>query len=190
LATGYAAVSRAQLRAGATVAVLGGGPVGQLISLAAQACGAGVVVVVEPVADRRELAAAQGAVVAEPELARTLIDRVTDGRGADAVIDAVGGPRALDTACALVRRRGSVISVGVHRDLAWSLPVARAFADELTLRFVIGDAMRDGDALVDLVRSGAIDPTVLVSDTVGLDDVPEAYRRMADRRTLKTLIAV
>lgn len=190
LATGYAAVSRAQLRAGGTVAVLGGGPVGQLISLAAQACGAGVVVVVEPVADRRELAAAQGAVVAEPELARTLIDRVTDGRGADAVIDAVGGPRALDTACALVRRRGSVISVGVHRDLAWSLPVARAFADELTLRFVIGDAMRDGDALLDLVRSGAIDPTVLVSDTVGLDDVPEAYRRMADRRTLKTLIAV
>lgn len=83
-----------------------------------------------------------------------------------------------------------MISVGVHRDLAWSLPVARAFADELTLRFVIGDAMRDGDALLDLVRSGAIDPTVLVSDTVGLDDVPEAYRRMADRRTLKTLIAV
>lgn len=190
LATGYAAVDRAQLRAGSTVAVLGGGPVGQLISLAAQACGAGVVVLVEPVADRRSLAAAQGAVVTEPELSRTLVDRVTDGRGADAVIDAVGGPRALDTACALVRRRGSVVSVGVHRDLAWSLPVARAFADELTLRFVIGNAMRDGDALLSLVRSGAIDPTVIVSDTVGLDDAPEAYRRMADRRTLKTLIAV
>ncbi len=190
LATGYAAIRRARITPGDTVAVLGGGPVGQLTSLAAQAAGAGVVVLVEPVADRRDLAVAQGAVPAEPEQARAVIDTVTDGRGADAVVDAVGGPRALDTAFALVRRRGAVISVGVHPDLGWSLPVARAFTDELTLRFVIGDAMRDGDALVALVRSGAIDPTVVASNTVGLEDAPEAYRQMADRRTLKTLIAV
>lgn len=190
LATGYAAIDRARITPGDTVAVLGGGPVGQLTSLAAQALGAGVVVLVEPVGTRRELASGQGAVTAEPETARTVIDRVSDGRGADVVVDAVGGPRALDTSFALVRRRGAVISVGVHRDLGWSLPVARAFADELTLRFVVGDAMRDGDALLALVRSGAIDPTVVATDTVRLDGAPDAYRRMADRRTLKTLIAV
>lgn len=190
LATGYAAIDQARLTPGDTVAVLGGGPVGQLTSLAAQAVGAGVVVVVEPVGARRDLASGQGAVTAEPETARSVLDRVTDGRGADVVIDAVGGPRVLDTAFALVRRRGTVISVGVHRDLGWSLPVARAFADELTLRFVVGNAMRDGDALIALVRSGAIDPTVLATDTVRLDDAPDAYRRMADRRTLKTLIAI
>lgn len=190
LATGFAAIHRARITPGDTVAVLGGGPVGQLTSLAAQALGAGVIVLVEPVASRRALAADQGAVTAEPETARAEIDRVTDGRGADAVIDAVGGARALDTAFALVRRRGTVISVGVHHDLGWSLPVARAFADELTLRFVVGNAMRDGDALLALVRSGAIDPSVVATDTVGLDQAPEAYRRMADRRTLKTLIAI
>jgi alcohol dehydrogenase len=190
LATGYAAIGRARITPGDTVAILGGGPVGQLTSLAAQAVGAGIVVLVEPVSGRRELASAQGAVTAEPETARTVLERVTDGRGADVVVDAVGGPRALDTAFTLVRRRGTVISVGVHRDLGWSLPVARAFADELTLRFVVGNAMRDGDALVALVRSGAVDPTVLTSDVVGLDDVPDAYRRMAQRRTLKALVAV
>lgn len=190
LATGYAAIDRARITPGDTVAILGGGPVGQLTSLAAQAVGAGVVVLVEPVGARRELASGQGAVTAEPETARTVIDRVTDGRGADLVVDAVGGARALDTAFALVRRRGKVISVGVHRDLGWSLPVARAFTDELTLRFVVGNAMRDGDALIALVRSGAIDPTVVAADTVSIDDVPDAYRRMADRRTLKTLIAI
>jgi threonine dehydrogenase-like Zn-dependent dehydrogenase len=67
--------------------------------------------------------------------------------------------------------------------------VARAFTDELALRFAVGDLMRDGDALAGLVRSGAVDPTVVASETVALADVPDAYRRMADRRTLKSLIA-
>lgn len=190
LATGYAAVQRAALRPGDTVAVVGGGPVGQLASLAAQACGAGIVVLVEPVDARRDLAAAQGAVVAAPDDARTLVDRLTDGRGADAVIDAIGGARGLDTACALVRRRGTVVSVGVHTDPGWELPVARAFADELTLAFAIGDLARDAGPLLALVRSGAVDPAVVASETVPLGDVPEAYGRMAQRRTLKTLIAI
>ncbi|GEC18431.1 dehydrogenase [Pseudonocardia hydrocarbonoxydans] len=190
LATGYAAVRRAGIAPGDTVAVVGGGPVGQLTALAAQACGAGIVVLVEPVGDRRELAAAQGAVVAAPDDARALVDRLTDGRGADAVVDAVGGRRGLDAACALVRRRGTVVSVGVHTDPGWELPVARAFADELTLAFAIGDLARDAGPLLALVRSGALDPAVVASETVPLDGVPQAYARMAGRRTLKALIAV
>jgi threonine dehydrogenase-like Zn-dependent dehydrogenase len=66
LATGYAAVRRAGLAPGDTVGVLGGGPVGQLVSLAAQACGAGVVVLAEPVAERRDLALAEGALATTP----------------------------------------------------------------------------------------------------------------------------
>ncbi|GAA4863834.1 alcohol dehydrogenase catalytic domain-containing protein [Pseudonocardia benzenivorans] len=189
LATGYAAVRRAGLTPGDTVVVLGGGPVGQLTSLAAQACGAGTVVVVEPVDARRELAAREGAVVADPAGARATVAGLTDGRGADAVIDAVGGPRGLDTAFTLVRRRGTIVSVGVHTEPEFALPVARAFADELTLRFAIGDLMRDGEALVALVASGVLDPTVVATQTVPLDDVPDAYRAMAARRTLKSLIA-
>jgi threonine dehydrogenase-like Zn-dependent dehydrogenase len=190
LATGYAAIRRAEIRPGDTVAVLGGGPVGQLTSLAAQACGAGVVVLVEPVAERRDLAAREGALVAEPHDARALVDQVTDGRGADAVIDAVGGRTGLGSAVALIRRRGTIVSVGVPTDPLWTLPVGRAFADELTLRFAIGDLMRDAEELIALVRSGAIDPAALGSEAVALDDAPEAYRRMAQRRTLKALISL
>ncbi len=189
LATGYAAVQRAAPRPGDTVAVVGGGTVGQLTSLAAQACGAGIVVLVEPVDTRRDLAAAHGAVVATPDDARAVIDRLTDGRGADAVVDAIGGPRGLDAAFALARRRGTVVSVGVHTDTGWTLPVARAFTDELTLAFAIGDLARDAGPLLALVRSGVLAPAVVASETVPLDGVPEAYARMAQRRTLKTLIA-
>jgi alcohol dehydrogenase len=190
LATAYAAVRRCGFEPGATLAVLGGGPVGQLASLVAQACWAGAVVLVEPVAARRELGRREGALGTDPDGARGLVAELTDGRGADAVVDAVGGTRGLDLAFALVRARGTVVSVGVQEDRGWTLPVARAFADEVTLRFAIGDLMRDGDALLGLVRSGAVDPTVVASQVAGLAEAPELYRAMAERRTLKALIAV
>jgi alcohol dehydrogenase len=190
LATGFAAVQRADLRPGDTVVVVGGGPVGQLTSLVAQACAAGSVVLVEPVASRREVAVAEGALVAPPEEARALVDRLTDGRGADAVVDAVGGTTGLDTALDLVRRRGVVVSVGVHPPGGWRMPTDRAFAGELTLRFAIGDAMRDGDSLLAFLRSGAIDPTSVVSEVFPLAEAGKAYERMAGRHTLKALIAV
>lgn len=190
LATGYAAIQRADPRPGSTIAIVGGGPVGQLASLVAQACGAGPVVVVEPVASRRNVAAENGAVPADPGRAADVVRQLSDGRGADAVIDAVGGPVGLDTALKLVRRRGTVVSVGVHADEHWALPVARSFADELTLGFAVGDLIRDADELTALVTSGAVDPTVIVSNVVRLDEVPGAYAQMAGRVTLKTLVMV
>lgn len=188
LATGYAAVRRSGLRPGDCLAVLGGGPVGQLTSLAAQALAAGPVLVVEPVSARRALAADNGALAVPPDDARGLVDALTDGRGADAVIDAIGGRTGLDAALRLVRRGGTVVSVGVHTDDTWPLPVARAFADELTLRFVIGDAIRDRDPLTALVQAGVVDPTIVLAPAVPLAEAADGYARMADRRTLKALI--
>ncbi len=123
LATGYAAVRRAEPLPGDTVAVIGGGPVGQLTALAAQAAGAGAVLLVEPVDARRAVATREGSVAVAPEDAAATAARLTDGRGADVVVDAIGGPRGLDAAFDLVRRRGTVVSVGVHAG-AWELPAA------------------------------------------------------------------
>lgn len=188
LATGYAAVQRADYKPGDTVVIVGGGPVGQLTSLVAQACAAGPVVLVEPVSARRDLAAANGSVTVDPLAARAAVDELTDGRGADAVVDAVGGALGLDAALGLVRAGGTVVSVGVHTSEAWPLPAARAFTEELTLRFAIGDFMRDAQQLDALLRAGAVDPAVVASERVSLDDVPAAYQRMAQRLTMKTLV--
>lgn len=190
LATGYAAVSRASLRTGDTLAVVGGGPVGQLTSLVAQSAGAGPVVLVEPVAERRRLAADNGAVAVAPDEAANAVADLTGGRGADAVIDAIGGPTGLEAALALVRRRGTVVSVGVHRQSEWPLPVARCFTDELTVRFAIGDAMRDRDRLVALMECGLLDPLVLAPVTLPLDAAPDGYAQMMQRLTLKVLLTV
>lgn len=188
LATGYGAVRRAQFRPGATIAVIGGGPVGQMASQAAQACSAGPVVVVEPVAGRRGLAEQCGALAAAPDDARAVIDDLTDGRGADVVIEAVGGELGLTTGLAMIRKRGTLVSVGVHSAAAWAMPVARAFADELTVTFAIGNAIRDRDELVSLLAAGVIDPTVIIDNRITIDDAVAGYAAMRSRQSVKTVI--
>lgn len=190
LATGYAAFSRADLLPGDTIAIIGGGPVGQLTSLIAQARGAGPVVVIEPVESRRISAASLGALTVTPENALSLLQSLTDGRGADAVIDAVGGSVGLDSAFGLVRRRGTVVSVGVHHQQTYALPVERAFAEELTVRFAIGDSMRDRDQFTALVRSGLLDPMPIVTAVVPFENAVEAYADLLSQRALKIILAL
>lgn len=188
--TGFAAAQRAAVRPGGVIAVVGGGPVGQLAALAAQLLGSGPVVLVEPVESRRRLAATLGALPVEPAGAAALLGELTDGRGADAVLDAVGGRIGLETAFGLVRRRGSIVSIGVHHDESWALPVAQAFADELTLSFAIGDAMRDRDVYTPFVQAHLLDPTPLLSDPWSLDTAPDAYEALRAQRTVKALVEV
>ena len=188
LATGWAAIERARLEPGESVAVIGGGAVGQLASLAAQAAGAAAVVVVEPSEARRDFARANGALPAEPQAARDLIAKLTDGDGADVVVEAVGATATLTNAFDLVRKRGRVVSVGAHASAEWPLPLARCFADEITLSFAIGDAIRLRSRLFALIRSGVLDPTVVVQERLSMDQVLEGYRKLREQQILKAVI--
>jgi alcohol dehydrogenase len=188
LASGVAAAERGGVRPGDVVAVIGGGAVGQMASLACQNHGAAAVVVTDLIATRLELIAANGGVPCAPDEARALIDELTDGRGADVVVEAVGGSGPLDTAFGLVRRRGRIVSVGAHFAARWPMPVARAFADELCVCFAIGDSIRLGPRILQLLTVGVIDPTGVVSERVPLDGVPDAYRRLAEHTSVKILV--
>ena len=188
LACGFAAAERGGVMPGESVAIVGGGTVGQMASLACQTIGAAVVIVVERLPARRQVAADNGAIPASPEDAEAIIAELTDGRGVDVAIDAVGGPAPLLAACDLVRRRGRIVSVGAHFDATFPYPIARAFADELTLTCAIGDSIRLRDRILPLLSAGIIDPTAIVTSSVSLADVPDAYQRMADHDELKVLI--
>jgi threonine dehydrogenase-like Zn-dependent dehydrogenase len=190
LATGWIAAQRAPIRPGDVVAVVGGGPVGQLASLAAQTHGAAVVVVSDPVAGRRETAAAHGAVASEPGEARALLDAVTDGRGADVVVEAVGSSRGLDAALELVRDAGVVISVSAHQQEEWNFPLARSFAGQRTVRFVIGDSIGLRDTLTALAVAGLLTAEFLVTSRDCLDGAPQRYRDMRDLTELKVILDV
>lgn len=189
LATGWVAVERAGTEAGDCVVVIGGGAVGQLTALSAQAAAAGVVVVVEPNPQRRAFAQAHGSLATHPDEAEALVKRVTDNVGADVVLEAVGGNGPLDLAIKLARPRARVVSVGTHATETWAFPVARAFRDELTVSFAIGDAIRLRRRLLRVVAGGAFDPTVVIDARGSLDDAPELYRQLAAQQRLKVVVS-
>ena len=188
LACGFAAAERGGLVPGETVVIVGGGTVGQMASLACQTLGAAIVIVSDRLPARRQVAADNGAIPASPDEASGIIAEFTDGRGADLAIDAVGGPAPLLATCDLVRRRGRIVSVGAHFDATFPYPIARAFADELTLTCAIGDSIRLRDRIFPLLSAGIIDPTTVVTSSVSLEGAPEAYQRMAGHEELKVLI--
>jgi alcohol dehydrogenase len=125
---------------------------------------------------------------ADPREARALIDRLTDGDGADVVVEAVGTPATLATAFDLVRKRGRVVSVGSHATEEWPMPLARCFADEITVSFAIGDAIRLRPRLFALIRSSVLDPAVVVEERLTMEKVPDGYRQLKEQRILKAVI--
>lgn len=188
LATGWSACALPPVRPGAVVAVVGGGPVGQCASVAAQLHGAAVVVVSDPVATRRDLAAAHGAVVSAPDEARSLLLALTDGRGADVVVEAVGGSHGLEAAMDLVRAAGTVVSVSAHGEETWTFPLAQAFAQQHQLGFVIGDSIRLRDTLVTVLIAGVLDPTFVISSHDPLERASERYRDLRAVRGMKAIL--
>ncbi|MEH1166491.1 alcohol dehydrogenase catalytic domain-containing protein [Micromonospora sp. CPCC 205539] len=181
LTTAWAAVDAA-VAPGFTVGVVGGGALGQLAAMCAAAAGASRVVVADPHPARRIEVEARGFAAVEPALLpATLGD-------AQAVIEAVGNDAALACAVDSAGRRGTVVAVGAHSSVAMPLHTQRAFTRELTLRFVVGDPIRDREAVVALLRSGAVDPTAVVSDRLPLAEAVEGYRGFDRRESLKVLL--
>jgi len=188
LATGWAAVERGRIEPGQVVAVIGGGPVGQLAALSAQAAGAAAVVVIEPHPQRRDFAARHGSLAVAPEDAEALLRRLTDGDGADALIEAAGSAGAWRGAFGLLRKRGTIVSVGAHADESCPFPLAQSFSRELTLTFAIGDSIRLRQRLLPLVRTGMLQPAPVIDARLPLRDAVDGYRRLKAQQIMKAIL--
>jgi len=189
MGTGYHAVEAGGLQPGDTAAVLGLGPVGLCAVLAAKAVGAAHVIAVDTVAERLAMAESFGAqpVHLSEGDPRAVARELTDGRGVDLCIDAVGDPRALELAIRLTRKCGTVQAIGVyaercevHMGLLWikALNVHSGHAN------VIGHV----DSVVEMMSSGALDPTPLVTHHMSLEQAPEAYALYDRREALKIVL--
>jgi 2-desacetyl-2-hydroxyethyl bacteriochlorophyllide A dehydrogenase len=190
LPTGWAAIDLGALHPGETVAIVGGGPIGQLAALCAQVAGASAVVVIEPNPRRRTFASDRGSIGVEPSESERLVREITNGDGADLVIEAGGIDATLRAAFGLCRKRGRIVSVGVHADETWDFPLARAFADEISLRFAIGDSIRYRRQLLALISSGMLDVENVVQMRVDIDDAARGYVEMKRGDILKAVVAL
>ena len=106
-------VTRARVRPGDDVLVIGAGPIGLLAVRAAVLAGAARVFGVDTVADRLELARAQGGIPVDASEAAATLDEATSGTGVDAVIDAAGYPSTWELALSAVRWGGRIDVIGL-----------------------------------------------------------------------------
>jgi threonine dehydrogenase-like Zn-dependent dehydrogenase len=178
LTTGFYAASLAEVGADDVVAVVGCGPVGICTVLALRANTAGSVYALDREPARLALARDAGAIpihVDERNPVSALAD-ATDGRGADAVIDAVGHPSAFEGAIDAVRRGGTVVIAGVYSSETVELQLGAYWSRALTLRFAgITPVHSWWERTVAALDRGAVDPTPIVSHHLPLEEAAEAY---------------
>ncbi|MEV7065907.1 zinc-dependent alcohol dehydrogenase family protein [Streptomyces collinus] len=182
-ATAYRAVVRqGRVAAGEWVAVHGCGGVGLSAVMIAAASGARVVAV--DVSERAlELARTFGAAkcldaTAVPDTADAV--RELTGGGAHLSLDALGSPGTCAASVNGLRRRGRHVQVGLLPSPAGTTPVpmTRVIALELELLGSHGMAAHSYPPMLELVRGGVLRPDLLVTSTIGLDDVPAALAAM------------
>jgi alcohol dehydrogenase len=192
LPTGFIGARRADIAPGATVAVIGLGPVGICALRAAQLYSPARILAVDPVAHRRAHAERLGAEVIDPGDAGAMpqIVEATGGRGADAVIEAVGRDETINDAIMSVKPGGTVSVVGVSTNLAHPFPMAIAMYKGITFRICVADIPSTWSTLIPLVARGRLVPDDVFTHRVGLSQAAEAYRvfEARDDEVIKVLL--
>jgi 2-desacetyl-2-hydroxyethyl bacteriochlorophyllide A dehydrogenase len=186
MGTGYHAIAAAGMKPGDTVAVVGLGPVGLCAVIAAKVAGAAHVVATDPVEDRGRAAEQLGATYVKDD-PRGAVKDLTEGRGVDVAVDAVGHPDALDTAIRLARKGATVSVVGVYAERQ-QVHMGLVWIKNLTLVTGHANVIAHLDPVLALMKAGLVDITPLVSREVPLTDAPDAYAAYAERSALKIVL--
>jgi threonine dehydrogenase-like Zn-dependent dehydrogenase len=190
MSTGHHAALAAGVGSGKTVAVVGDGAVGLCAVIAARRLGAEQIVILGRHADRIALATEFGATDVVSERGDEAIERVrelTDGLGADSVLECVGLEQSTVTALNIVRPGGAVGRVGVPQED--TLPDAFAtFMSNVTVAGGPAPARAYIEELLPDVLEGRIEPGRVFDRTTGLDGVPDGYRAMDDREAIKVMV--
>lgn len=189
MGTGYHAAVECGVGEGDVVAVLGLGPVGLCAVQAALAEGARAVVAIDTVAERLELARTFGAepVHLTEQDPRGAVKELTEGRGSDATIDAVGHPEALDLAWRLTRKAGTVSATGVYAERV-EVHMGIVWIKALTLKTGHANVIKHLDPVLERLARGELDPAPLVTHRMSLDEAPEAYAVYDRREALKIVL--
>jgi threonine dehydrogenase-like Zn-dependent dehydrogenase len=182
------AVRTSGIRVGDSVAVVGGGPVGQLVLQVARRSGAGVITVIEPSPFRRELALAVGADEAlSPEDLKQRLE-FGDWQEVDLVMECSGHPTAVQTSVDIAAAGGTIRLIGMA-------PTSPSFNSQQLLfkeLSILGGFIyiEEFPIALDLLARGAIDTTTLTSLVTSMDNFGAAFKALENpESTMKVLIA-
>jgi threonine dehydrogenase-like Zn-dependent dehydrogenase len=190
MGTGHHAAVVAEVGPGKSVAVVGDGAVGLCGVIAAKRLGAEQIVIMGRHEDRTALAREFGATDVVSERGAEAVERVkelTDGHGVDAVLECVGLDQSIETSIEIARPGGAVGRVGVPQHE--SMPGAQtSFYKNITIGGGPAPVRAYIDELLPDILEGRIEPGRVFDRVVDLDGVPEGYRAMNDRESIKVLV--
>ncbi|HUO87710.1 MAG TPA: alcohol dehydrogenase catalytic domain-containing protein [Rhizomicrobium sp.] len=178
LAVGLHAVDMAKMPRGATVLVIGAGPVGLATMLWAKFLGARHVIVSEKAEVRKKMAARFGATdCIDPS--QPLMPQVQKiaGKDADIIFECVGVPGLLGAAMAEAPRGGRIVVAGVCQQPDTIMPLM-GIMKELEIQFVLGYRPADFDYVIAMIATDRIDVGHMVTDIVDLDGLPAAFEAL------------
>jgi 2-desacetyl-2-hydroxyethyl bacteriochlorophyllide A dehydrogenase len=180
-------VRRGGVSADEKVVVVGGGPVGVLVALAATALGADVTVL-ELDEHRRSVAASLGIKVLDPAMDITAaVDEWTGGAGADVAFEVSGSASGVTTAIQALAVRGRLVMVGIH-PVPREVDLFRVFWRELTIIGARVYEPADFDAAVQLLSTGRVPADALISHVIPLQAAAEAFAVLEGRDAMKVLV--
>jgi threonine dehydrogenase-like Zn-dependent dehydrogenase len=189
MGTGWFAADAANVKPGSTVAVVGDGAVGLLGVLSARQMRAGRIIAMSRHASGQKLAREFGAseiVTERGDEGVARIKELTNGIGADSVLECVGTRESMIQAIGCTRPGGSVGYVGVPHGV--EIDGQKLFYTHVHLHGGPAPVRRYLPELIDLVLNGNINPGKVFDLILPLEQVAEGYRAMDERRAIKTLL--
>ena len=178
LCVGLHAVDMARMERGATVLVIGAGPVGLAVMLWARFLGARHVIVSERAENRRATAARFGATDAiDPNQSLTAQVQKIAGKGPDIIFECVGAPGIINSVMMDAPRGAKIVVAGVCQQMDQILPVI-GVVKELTLQFVLGYRPADFDYVIEMIAKDRVEVAHMITDRITLDQLPDAFEAL------------
>lgn len=187
MSTGFSGAESGRVKIGDTVAVFAQGPIGLCATAGAKLSGATSIIVVDGIRGRLAVAGKMGADHcvdfhdADPV---AKIMELTDGRGVDVAIEALGTQQTFESALRVLRPGGTLSSLGVYStDLRIPLDAFAAGLADTTIRTTLCPGGKERmRRLISAIAAGRIDLTPLVTHRFKLDDIEAAYELFANQR--------
>jgi threonine dehydrogenase-like Zn-dependent dehydrogenase len=187
MSTGFSGAESGKVRLGDTVAVFAQGPIGLCATAGARLMGATTIIGVDAVPARMEIAGLMGAdhvvdfTKADPVQE---IMRLTDGRGVDVAIEALGRQETFESALRVLRPGGTLSSLGVYStDLRIPLDAFLAgIGDHKIVTSLCPGGKERMRRLMEVIASGRLDTRPLVTHRFTLDQIEDAYELFANQR--------
>ena len=169
---------------GQTAVVLGQGPTGLLFTALLRHLGVARLIAVDLLPERLKVSTRMGAThticPSATEVARA-IETITDGKGADLAVEAIGKAETLNLAAKLLRRNGTLLAFGLPHKYNYDFAFHEFFWNEGRLICSLGPTVDDFRLAVDMIANGVIDVGPLVTHTLPFNRAQEAFTLFADR---------